>query len=156
MQFYPGILKLKRPGWNCCLVMTFLFFPLYFLGQETNSRASGRIILEDDKVGVAATAMLVHESTQDKYASISSNDGYFYFFNLKPGGPYTLVISSVGYDTLKKTNLFTHLTSDHFFQDNTEVADFFLHKKIVTLREVIVKAPNDRGTRSGIETNITG
>ena len=123
--------------------------------QETNTRASGRVISENDEVPGAVTVTLIHESTQNKYVSVTSNDGYFHFFNLKPGGPYTIIISSVSHDTLKKTDLFIHLTNDHFFNDNKEVGEFRLQKKIKTLGEVIVNTRNDKGTRGGIETNIT-
>ena len=155
MHLYPGILKLRKPGWKSCMFMVCLFFPLYFLGQETNSSASGRVISENDETPGSVTVTLIHESTQNKYVSVSSNGGYFHFFNLKPGGPYTIVISSVSHDTLRKTNLFIHLTSEHFFHDNTEVGDFHLQKKIETLGEVIVNTRNDRGSRTGLETTIT-
>src|SRR5262245_8341366 len=156
MRLFPGILKLRKPGWKCCVFMAFLIFPICFFGQETNSNASGRVLSKNDEIPDAVTVTLIHESTQNKYVSVTSRDGYFHFFNLKPGGPYTITFSSVTHDTLIKTDLFIHLTSDHFFHDNREFADFSLQKKIETLGEVVVNSRNDRGSKSGIETNLTG
>ena len=123
--------------------------------QETNSRASGKVLTYNNEAPDGITVTVIHEPTQNKYVSVTRDDGYFHFFNLKPGGPYTIIISSISHDTLRKTNLFIHLTYDHFFLDNTEVGNFHLQKKIQTLGEVIVNTRNDRGSRSGIETNIT-
>src|SRR4030095_7773113 len=112
MRRCPGILKPKKRGWRGCLFTVYLFFPLFIFGQETSSRATGKVISENGEIPAGVTVALIHESTQNKYHSIASYDGYFHFFNLKPGGPYTIIISSVTHDTLKKTNLFIHLNSD--------------------------------------------
>src|SRR6185503_14508171 len=74
--------------------------------QETNSRASGRVVSDSNEIPVNVTVTVIHEPTQNKYIYITDKDGYFHFFNLKPGGPYSINFSSVGYDELKKSNLF--------------------------------------------------
>jgi hypothetical protein len=123
--------------------------------QETNSRAWGSIFSDSNEAILHATVTVIHEPTQNKYVAVSNDKGYFHFFNLKPGGPYTLIISSAGLETLKKNNLFIHLTGEHFFIDNTELSDFFLQKKIVTLNEVVLSAQNGKRSKNGVETNIT-
>jgi len=146
--------KKLQPGKTCCLVILFLFFSINFFGQETNSRASGRVFSDSNEIAAGITVSLIHEPTQNKYADITGNDGYFHFFNLKPGGPYSITLSSAGYQTLQRTNLFIHLSGEHFFLGNSEISDFIVQKKIVLLDEVVIKTP-DR-TKTGIETNITG
>jgi len=145
--------------------MTKLLYILFFFhfsvliklhAQETNSQASGRVFSDSNETPVEATVTVIHEPTQNKYVSITRNDGYFHFFNLKPGGPYSIIFSSAGYETLKKTNLFIYLTGEHFFLGNTEIADFLLQKKIVTLDEVVIDAHHANRNKTGIETNITG
>jgi hypothetical protein len=123
--------------------------------QETNSRASGRVSSENNETPVGVTITIIHEPTQNKYLSATGNDGYFHFFNLKPGGPYSIIISSAGYETLKKNNLFIHLTSEYFSLDNTEITDFILQKKIVVLEEVIVDVKNGNKNKYGLETIIS-
>ena len=139
---------------TCCLVILFLFSSINFFGQETNSRASGRVFSDRNEKLAGVTVSVIHEPTQNKYAGITGNDGYFHFFNLKPGGPYSVTFSAAGHETLKRTNLFIQLSGEHFFLGTDEISDFFVQKKILTLNEVVIKT-HDR-TKTGIETNITG
>ena len=129
---------------------------LNLAAQETNSRATGRVIAEDNEIAPAVTVTVTHEPTQNKYTAVAGEDGYFYFFNLRPGGPYSIIFTSAEYDTLKKNNLFLHLTGEHFLYDNTETTEFILQKKTIILDEVIVKARDIGKNKSGIETNIPG
>ena len=122
-------------GW-----LVFFFFFSHSAAQETNSRASGRVFSENE-IASRITVSVIHEPTQNKYVDIIRNDGYFHFFNLKPGGPYTIIFSSAGYDTLKKTNLFSHLTGEYFFFGDTEITEFFFQKKIISLDEVVIDSP---------------
>jgi hypothetical protein len=145
--------KKLQPGKTCCLVILFLFFSINFFGQETNSRASGRVFSDSNEIAAGIIVSLIHEPTQNKYANITGNDGYFHFFNLKPGGPYSITVSSAGYEILKINSLFIHLNSEHFLLDNTEIIDFRLQKKIITLDNVVINAGNK--TKTGLETNTT-
>ena len=151
------LMKCKKPI-IAKLVLSLLcsnFTSLVF-GQETNSRASGRVFSDSNEIASRITVSVIHEPTQNKYVDIIRNDGYFHFFNLKPGGPYTIILSSAGYDTLKKTNLFSHLTGEYFFIGDTEITEFFLQKKIISLDEVVIDASNANRNKSGVETNING
>jgi hypothetical protein len=154
MQSCPGILKQMWPARSCCL-LTILFFSLQLFGQETNSRASGRVFSENNENIDGATVIVIHEPTQNEYSVVTTKDGYFHLFNLKPGGPYSIIISSAGYETSRKNNLFAYLTGDYFFLDNAEITDFILQKKTITLSEVITHANNSNSNKSGIETNIS-
>ncbi|TMI61285.1 MAG: TonB-dependent receptor [Bacteroidetes bacterium] len=150
------------------MVRNYFLFRLLFIGaflstlisglyaQETNSRASGRVISDSNETQVNVTVTIIHEPTQNKYVNLTNKDGYFYFFNLKPGGPYSITFSSVGYETLKKNDLFIHLTGEYFFINNSEIADFTLKKKNIALDEVIINARSDNRNKSGVETIITG
>ncbi len=143
--------------WKLLYILLFFQFAgsVILHAQETNSLASGRVSSEDDEKLVGVTVTLIHEPTQNKYVSVTRSDGYFHFFNLKPGGPYTIVFSSVGYETLKRANLFIHLSGEYFFAGNNGIADFLIQKKMVTIDGVVIDAGNNGRLRNGIETNIT-
>ena len=68
---------------TCCLVILFLFSSINFFGQETNSRASGRVFSDRNEKLAGVTVSVIHEPTQNKYAGITGNDGYFHFFQSK-------------------------------------------------------------------------
>ena len=155
MKLYLGTKKILLPGRACRFFIFFLFSSFNSFGQETNSRASGRVYSEYNEKIDGATVALVHEPTQTTYASITRTDGFFSFFNLKPGGPYTVIITSIGYDTLKKSNLYIHLTDGNFLLDNREIAEFTLRKKVTSLEEVKIIGRNNSGSKTGIETIIT-
>src|SRR6188768_539499 len=152
MEFCPAIKKALLTGRNHFFLFLFIFSSHDLTAQETNSRASGKVFSDSNETVSGVTVTIIHEPTQNKYVDATRNDGYFHFFNLKPGGPYSVIFSSAGYETLKKTNLFIHLSGEHFFLGNSEVSDFFLQKKIMRLEEVVINAP-DR-SKTGIETNI--
>lgn len=141
--------------------LDFVFFSVIFLspviyvdGQETNSNGFGRVVSDNNETIASATVTVVHEPTQNKYVVVTRKDGSFYFFNLKPGGPYSIIISSIGYETLQKTNLYIHLTSKHFLLNDSEFTDFILQKRIVALQEIVINA-NPGNNKNGIETIIT-
>ncbi len=64
----------------------------YVDAQETNGHVSGRALSDKSEPLDQATVTVIHEATQSKYVSITRNDGYFYFFNIKSGGPYSITI----------------------------------------------------------------
>jgi hypothetical protein len=153
MKLCPAVKKALLTGRNCFLLFLVIFSFHNVSAQETNSRASGKVYSDSNETVSGVTVTIIHEPTQNKYVDATRSDGYFNLFNLKPGGPYTIIFSSAGYETLKKTNLFIHLSGEHFFFGSTEISEFFIQKKIVMLEEVVINAP-DR-TKTGIETNIT-
>src|SRR4030095_16228700 len=116
--------KKLQPGNTCCLVILFLFFSINFFAQETNSRAFGKVFSDSNEIVSKATVTIIHEPTQNKYMTLTNKEGAFHFFNLKPGGPYSITVSSAGYEILKINSLFIHLNSEHFLLDNTEIIDF--------------------------------
>ena len=73
--------------------------------QETNSHVSGIVKSEKNEVLPNATVVLVHEPTKNIYFSQTNSKGYFHFFNIKPGGPYSITVSYTGFQTLLRTNL---------------------------------------------------
>lgn len=123
--------------------------------QETNSSVSGKVLSDNIEIPNGVSITIVHEPTQTKYVSVVRNNGYFNFFNLKPGGPYSIIFTSAEYDSLKETNLFIHLGSEYFLRENTEIQEFALQKKTVTLNEIFVDADMSKRNKTGLETIIT-
>jgi hypothetical protein len=143
-----------------CSRFVFSLFFIVFLSinlqaQETNSHASGSVSTSTNEMLAGASVTVIHEPTQSNYVAVTHTDGFFHFFHLKPGGPYRISISSIGYQTLTKTNLYLHLTGDHFSAGDSEASHFVLQEKIATLPEVIIENNNSNRNRNGIETNST-
>lgn len=118
--------------------------------QETNSQVSGKILSGNNEILSGATVTAIHQPTKNVFITQSHPDGYFHFFNLKPGGPYTITASFTGHETIKKDNLYFNLDQS----DNSSDLNFNLAEKKITLTEVILKNSKSATNRTGMETNI--
>jgi len=65
--------------------------------QETSSTLSGRVTNDKNEIVAGATIKLTHVPTGAISTFQSNSKGLFVAPNLKPGGPYTIKISSVGF-----------------------------------------------------------
>jgi hypothetical protein len=151
MRFCLTAKGLRRIG------LSLTFFVLYCsfcFSQETNSNALGRVYSDANEKIAGVTITVIHAPTQNTYISATGDDGYFHFFNLKPGGPYSIILSSAGYQTLVKHNLFLHLGIEKFLFNDAEVVEYFLQKKTMLLDDVVIKATNGK-SKTGIETSIS-
>ena len=140
---------------NTTLLFCFLAF-IFFIDvdvycQETNSHISGAVISQKKELLTNATITAVHEPTKNSYNTKTNMAGYFHFFNLRPGGPYTLTISYTGYETLVEANQYFQYTqsqNDNFFE-------YILKEKIITLQEAVIRTEKKIAPRFGTETNIS-
>jgi hypothetical protein len=120
-------------------------------GQETNTKLSGVVRNEKKEILAGATLTLVDALTQNTFISKTNAAGYFYFFNLRPGGPYTLKISHTAYVALKKERIFI----DYSPIQTNNFSEYVLLQKTIDLPELIVTAKKKVESKIGIETNIT-
>lgn len=125
-----------------------LLFPIALIAQETNSSISGVVKTAKGEPLVGATITATHIPTGTVYRVASRTGGRFNLYNLRPGGPYTIVISFVGFDDEKKEDVYLNL-------GETSVQDFQLKDKTSTLTEAVVtgrRAP--ASGKGGTETSI--
>jgi hypothetical protein len=73
--------------------------------QETTATLSGTVKDENGKPIPMATVVAKFEPTGSMAGAEASAKGYFTIANLKPGGPYTIIISYVGYTEQKLENI---------------------------------------------------
>src|SRR5690348_10348369 len=75
--------------------------------QETTATVNG--LVQDSKGAPLASASVIikHEPTGFQTGTQTNSKGIFIMPNLKPGGPYTIIISSTGFrkDTIDNVNL---------------------------------------------------
>ena len=87
------------------LLLAFLL-PMMALAQETTADISGTVFTIDGKTGLSgATAVALHTPTGTKYTTTTRADGRFNFPNLRVGGPYTVIVTYVGYKEEKQENI---------------------------------------------------
>lgn len=119
--------------------------------QVTTSTITGRA-LDDKGMGLAAANIVaVHQPTGTQYGVITQDDGRFRLTNLRPGGPYTIAASFVGYEEDKQEGIVLNL-------GQTLSLEFKLLSAAIQIDEVEVVAYNDpvlNDKRTGAATNVS-
>jgi len=106
--------------------------------QVTTSTISGVVKDQSGETIIGATVQVTHEPTGTKYYSISNNSGLFVVPGVRVGGPYTILVSYIGY----KTNELRGINASLGLTENVEV---ILAEETTELEEVVIT-----GSRSGI------
>jgi len=94
------------------LTLALLFLSINSFAQETNSSLSGTITDEKGSLIPGATIQLVHTPTGAITKTQTNKKGVFTMTNLKPGGPYAINISFVGFKEEKSNDLNLSLGSN--------------------------------------------
>ncbi|HPJ77935.1 MAG TPA: carboxypeptidase-like regulatory domain-containing protein, partial [Prolixibacteraceae bacterium] len=112
---------------------------------------SGRVISDGGEALPGAAVVAVHTPSGTQYGTITNSEGRFTLQGMRPGGPYTVDISFVGYSTGKYSEI-TLLLGESFILNAT------LRESTVDVGEVLVvgAAPSAFGTdKTGAATNIS-
>ena len=126
-------------------MLVLLFSITAAFSQVTTSGMTGRIVSDTNESLPGATIVAVHVPTGTQYGTITNVNGIFNLQGLRPGGPYSVDVSFVGYSTAKFSDI--TLTLGEFFSLNVN-----LKEEAFDVGEVMVV-----GTRvSAFQTNKTG
>ena len=113
------------------LLVILLFFGIPSFPQATTSSLSGRVTA-DDQLLPGATVIATHLPSGSQYSTLTNAEGYYHLKGMRPGGPYHIYISYVGYRRLVSTDLQLQLGETHLFNATLKPATF--------LDEVVVKS----------------
>jgi hypothetical protein len=83
------------------LLATFALLTINAFSQETTATLNGEIRSTNGEPVEGASVAVTHIPTGYHSATQSNKKGIFVIPNLKPGGPYTIVVSFVGYEEQK-------------------------------------------------------
>jgi hypothetical protein len=81
-------------------VLVFIILGLFLksaIAQETSSTLSGRVVSDKNEIVIGATLKITHVPTGFTVVNQSNSKGLFVIPNLKPGGPYAIKISAIGF-----------------------------------------------------------
>ena len=131
------------------LVALLAFMVTTAMAQITTSSVSGKITANGEDV-IGATIKAVHQPSGTVYRAVTNIDGRYSIQGMRPGGPYVLEVSYVGYKTKEVKNLSLSLGQ------NT-VLNEALSEDAAMLEDVVVTANannNMRTDRAGATTSI--
>jgi len=117
--------------------------------QVTTSALSGVVTDENQQAMIGATITALHTPSGTKYNAVTNMDGRYTIQGMRPGGPYTVSVSYIGYDTRKVEGVMLQLAE-------TYSLDVDMNVNANTLGEVVVTtaATKFRAEKTGAATNI--
>lgn len=118
---------------------------------STTSSINGRVIGNNGESLPGATVVAVDVPTGSQYGTVTDLDGYYRLPNLNVGGPYTVTISYIGYETFVREGIFLQLGQTLNINAN-------LSEKLTTIEGIeIVAQQRDifDGNRTGAETYVS-
>lgn len=129
------------------LLVTVLIIPVVLNAQVTTSSITGIAKSKSGSLLPGATITATHIPTGTVYTAVARTGGRFDINNMNPGGPYTITISFVGFETDKKEDVFLVLGDEMRM-------DIQLIDKTTNLENVVVVGTRGSGARTGNESQI--
>jgi hypothetical protein len=130
-----------------------LFLAGTSLAQVTTSGMNGKVVGPDGNVLIGATVVAIHVPTGAQFGGISNGEGLYRLPNMDVGGPYTLKVTYVGYESWTKEGIY--LTLGQTFRMNVGLQDteVKLGEVAVIGRRGVVDVFD--GNRTGSETVVS-
>ncbi len=113
------------------LLVLALLSPTLFAQGVTSAAMSGLVTDANGLAVVGANITAVHEPSGSRYGNVSREDGQYNISNLRPGGPYTVKVSLIGYADKERKNVFVQLG------DNFRL-NFSISEQAVEAAEVVI------------------
>ncbi|MBQ6167309.1 MAG: TonB-dependent receptor [Muribaculaceae bacterium] len=130
-------------------LVAMFFVALSASAQVTTSALSGVVTDENHQAMIGATITALHTPSGTKYNAVTNMDGRYTIQGMRPGGPYTVSVSYIGYQTQKVDGVMLQLAE-------TSSLDVDMSVNSNTLGEVVVTtaATKFRAEKTGAATNI--
>jgi hypothetical protein len=133
------------------ILILLILFSFSAFSQVTTSALSGKVTGEDKSPLPGATIIAIHQPSGTQYGTIANADGYFNLQGMRPGGPYTVKVSMVGYSPKNHTDI-------TLFLGETFILNVNLKEDVAEVSEVVVIGgkPSQFSTdKTGAATNIS-
>ena len=131
------------------LVALLAFMVSTAMAQITTSGISGKVTANGEEI-IGATIKAVHQPSGTVYRAVTNMDGRYSIQGMRPGGPYVLEVSYVGYKTKEVKNFNLSLGQNTILNES-------LSENAEMLQDVVVTADrnnNMRTDRAGATTSI--
>ena len=134
------------------VLLFFFCLVLFTYGQgSTTSSISGKIIDKQNQPMAGATVVAIHEPSGTIYGATANNQGLYTIEGMRPGGPYKVEISFVGYNKRTFTDILLLLGENTML--NAELSENIYKPGGVTV--IGLKASKFNTTKTGATTNIS-
>ncbi|MGI4736978.1 MAG: TonB-dependent receptor domain-containing protein [Janthinobacterium lividum] len=139
-------LTLGRTATRRAVLFCLLLLARLASAQVTTSSLSGKVISDKNEELIGVTVVATNVPTGTKRGTATEVDGRFSIPNLAPGGPYTVLVTYVGYKEQVINNVYLTL-------GNTTRLNFTMAAEAQALNEVVITG-NTQATKTGAGTNV--
>jgi len=112
------------------LLMSILTSAMFAQGV-TSAAISGKVTDASGQILPGANIVALHEPSGSKFGNVSRDDGKYNIANLRPGGPYSVKVSLLGYQDRERKNVYVQLG------DNLEL-NFSISEQAIEAAEVLI------------------
>ena len=133
------------------LVVAMLMAGTVAYAQVTTASLGGRIVDTKGETIIGAAVVATHTPSGTTYGAVTNGEGLYAIQGMRTGGPYTVEVSCLGYQSVKFTDITLALGENY-------VLDGYLNDDVEALNEAIVVAtPASRfaATKTGASTNVS-
>lgn len=130
---------------NKLLLFFFLLFPIAMHAQTTKTSLAGKVVTEAGESVVGASLTLIHLPTGTIYGCATNETGMYFIPDLKPGGPYQIELSSLGYKKHQETGVFFKL-------DEPQVHHIVLQSLVNSLSEITIISSKSETPASAVSS----
>ncbi len=140
---------MKKTILSTVMVAVFSLFTLTALAQVTSSSMGGRVTDAEGAV-IGATVIATHTPSGTTYGTVTNIEGRFNLNGMRVGGPYTVVVTFIGYGAYTQNNITLSLGENY-------VMNVVLSEESISLDEVFITASRTKfsNEKTGAVTNIT-
>lgn len=119
--------------------------------QVTTSSLNGRIADESGDAVIGAAVIATHTESGTQYAAVTNNQGRFVINGMRAGGPYSVEVSCLGYQTVTYTDVILQLAEAY----NLLVS--LKEDKQMLSEAIVIAAPASKfsAEKTGAATNIS-
>ncbi len=119
--------------------------------QVTTSSLGGRIVDENGESVIGAAVIATHGPSGTDYYAMTNNDGRYTITGMRTGGPYTVEISLLGYQTVQYTDVTLQLGEIYNLNVTVKEATESLNESIV-VASALTRFSTEK---TGAATNIS-
>ncbi len=134
------------------LIILILAMPFALFAQVTTSSISGTVTGSTNEPLVGATIVAIHQPSGTKYSTTARAGGQFSISNMRVGGPYSIEITFVGFQSEKQDEVYLKLAETYLISSILKKGEGNLENVIVTTGAR--KNPILNSNRTGAVTNI--
>src|SRR5664280_2097095 len=113
-------------------MLMLLFISVVMFGQATTtSGINGKILDPSGKPLAGATIVAIHVPSGSQYGALTNGDGLFSIQGMRPGGPYSIEVSFIGYTKKSITDISLLLGETFVLNAAIEVASTQLTEVVI-------------------------